>query len=97
MWDILLRRNLFDSKTDDFSDLMRSISSYMIRTSIEDNLVWWPDTTGVFSVKSYYSWNYMNSGSATINLKIWSSRAPPREICFLWTADLGKIFTQDNM
>lgn len=92
-----MRCNLSDSEIDDFSALLHIISAYWIRTSIEDSLVWWPDPTGCFSIKSFNKWYNRVTTTAIVNPEIWNSKAPPRAICFLWTAGMGKILTQDNL
>lgn len=92
IWDIPLRRNLYDT-----TDLLQSLASTIINPNLEDCIVWWPDKSGLFSIKSFYTWSSTSSGTATVNPKIWSSKAPQRPISFVWTAALGKILTQDNL
>lgn len=54
-------------------------------------------TQMICSQSSLYTWIFLPAGTATVNPKIWSSKAPPRVISFLWAAGLRKILTQDNL
>lgn len=96
VWDILLRRNLLDLETNEFSDLFQIISFYWIR-------LWWGLScvvswlVGCFSLKSFYTLSNQVAYFAIVNPDIWTSKALPQAISFLWTTRLGKILTQDNL
>lgn len=43
VWDITLCRNLSDTETDSFSELLQAITSYRINTNVEDRITFFGD------------------------------------------------------
>ena len=63
----------------------------------DDNIIWRPDKSKCFTLSNYYialSGTFPRSFPWKI---IWKSRVPPHVALFVWTVDLGKILTIDNL
>lgn len=49
-----LRRNLSDDETNDLTQLLSMLETISISPDREDERHWYPNSKGVFSVKSFY-------------------------------------------
>ncbi|XVF80923.1 hypothetical protein PTKIN_Ptkin15bG0114200 [Pterospermum kingtungense] len=54
-WHISLRRRLFCWELSQWNDLMAMLDEFYVCNSLEDNLVWKAQSSGVYSAKSFYA------------------------------------------
>jgi len=68
-----------------------------VRHGEDDRLVWNLSRRGLFEVKSYYEVLNRKDGPSFPWKSIWCVKVLARVAFFVWTTDLGKILTHDNL
>ena len=81
---------------DRWHELIRIISDMPI-TDETDQPIWRLESSGVYSVKSFYNMINWGGVSTPIWRKFWKIVVPHRYLVFLWLAFHNKILTRDNL
>ncbi|KAE8713962.1 hypothetical protein F3Y22_tig00110202pilonHSYRG00067 [Hibiscus syriacus] len=85
VWNIQLRRNLYDWELDQWIALMSLIDNISLSRSVDDFMGWSGKGDGMFSVKSCrLSLHGRSEESFEWKKWVWDGLAPPRVQSFLW-------------
>lgn len=92
VWDVTFSRPLHDGGWEvyRFSFILQSHS---FDPNVEDKLVWVPEKSGCFAVKSYYKVLTSGSEESFPWKNIWKAGTPTRVAYFTWTAAKVKILS----
>jgi hypothetical protein len=95
-WNVNFAREAHDWKVDVFASFFRVLHSIIVRRGGEDKLWWVPFKKCLFKVKSFFHSSARSIGTCFP----WKCVADPSSFkgsLFLWSANLGKILTLDNL
>ncbi|WVZ70125.1 hypothetical protein U9M48_018818, partial [Paspalum notatum var. saurae] len=69
-----------------------------LHRGVEDQHIWAPSSTGVFSTKSAYRCLFVGAIEFEPRKDIWKTWAPPRcKLVFIWLAVLNRCWTADRL
>lgn len=97
-WTPLFRRNFQDWELNSLLQLLSKLECYSPVVHSPDRIKWDRRTDGQYTVKAgYSSWCAQNDMIEMWPWKlIWRTKAPPKVLCFVWTALHEACLTQDN-
>lgn len=91
-WDLLFNRTLIASTADAVQTIYQ-----MLPVSLSDQLdsrVWTRQTSGSFTVHSYYSW-LVDPGMRFSALRLWKVKVPLKVKILMWLLVKGRLLTRD--
>ncbi|PWA41098.1 hypothetical protein CTI12_AA559960 [Artemisia annua] len=95
IWDVKLRRRLFDWEVDQFEAFSSLLNSMMLVASNADKVVWSFESSGKFSSKSFsYEVENMNYHGNPLLSSIWKFKVPPKARLLCWQVLSGKLPTR---
>ena len=96
-WNFNFRRNLSDFEIEDLERLMRSLDCMHISTSASDARSWSLCSSGLFTVKSFFTGlSQMSDSSPFFPTKfVWKSQVPFKVKAFIWLVAHKKVNTND--
>ncbi|RVW80668.1 Transposon TX1 uncharacterized 149 kDa protein [Vitis vinifera] len=96
-WTPLFSRALNDWEIEMMEQFMLKIQAFRVQRENEDKMVWTTSKSGVFSVKSLYSFLEPGGSAMFPYIGIWKASVPPKVAFFAWEASWGKILTLDQL
>ncbi|XP_073066025.1 uncharacterized protein [Primulina eburnea] len=98
-WDVRFRRDLNDIELGEYTDLLGVLESVSLSVGTGDVRVWLGDSSGVFSVNSFYTSFFPLDSYPVFPFyhNIWKVPIPQKVKVFSWIVALGKIQTTDNL
>ena len=98
-WDLTFRCNLANAEIEDLERLMSLLSNIHLTPFVLDAKTRVLSSSGVFSVKSFFSTLSFSSNSILFYLAnfLWKSRVPSKVRTFAWLVTLKKVNTNDML
>ena len=99
IWNLNWTRSLRPRDTDECATLQNLLKNVCISMENEDELIWAPCKSGIFSVKSFTTELAKTASSHhQVDLgRIWRGLVPPRIEIFTWLACQGKLNTREKL
>ncbi|GMJ00001.1 hypothetical protein HRI_003669300 [Hibiscus trionum] len=98
VWNISLRRRIFDWELEQWNSLLNLLNSYKSAGADFDCLIWGDSIDGTFSVREGYKLIAENSPSDSFWAKhVWLGLSPPKVECFIWQALWCRIPVRDEL
>ena len=95
--DLVFCRNLTDTEIEYLERLTSLLSNVHLPLYISDTRSWIPSSSGVFSVKSFFSISSYSPDSVPFYPTnfLWNSKVPSKVKAFSWLVTLKKVNTND--
>ncbi|KAK2651474.1 hypothetical protein Ddye_011330 [Dipteronia dyeriana] len=95
MWEIILRRPLFNWEVEQWECCRVCLESVIIRDSLQRTISWVHDAKGFFSVKSFI--NCLRKGNSREEAelgRVWQGLCPPKIEIFVWQLLYGRVMVR---
>lgn len=98
-WALSWKRDLRARDLEEWASLKTLIQKVVLCQNSRDNLIWCPQKSGQFSVKSFYTKlsKLTTPLAPSARRKIWRGLVPSRIYIFIWIACLEKLNTRNKL
>uniref|UniRef100_A0A803P8A0 Reverse transcriptase domain-containing protein n=1 Tax=Cannabis sativa TaxID=3483 RepID=A0A803P8A0_CANSA len=92
-WDFKFRRNIMDREIPSLTQLIQKLEHVRVLSILDDSRIWLPDSCGIFSSKSAFSWFTATKDSNEMSWTkiLWKNRGPSKVKVFGWLVALDKL------
>ncbi|EOY13773.1 Uncharacterized protein TCM_032418 [Theobroma cacao] len=92
LWEIKLKKRLFDWETKQWETLNTKINDILVDNSEKDKFIWKGSTNGVYSVKNFYRACVAGNNADNANWNaVWEGLAPLKVEMLCWLVLKGKL------
>ncbi|XVF85746.1 hypothetical protein PTKIN_Ptkin17bG0142100 [Pterospermum kingtungense] len=98
IWNIPLRRDVFDWEIPQWNHFCSLLQNYCICNTIEDKLVWKDSCSGRYTSK-YFCWKFLKDNNLSHERwgKVWRGLLPPKVEVFMWQLLKGRVAVKQNL